>query len=94
MLYIPNHILYFLNGNVSSGFVHKSVIYTHYPLGIYQHSLITQFLYYYVNTCDYSALEETRNASEALVSLANFEEAIQKIKTPTDITPEEKLALA
>jgi len=47
-----------------------------------------------VNTCDYSALEETRNASEALVSLAIFEVAIQKIKTPTDITPEEKLALA
>jgi hypothetical protein len=47
-----------------------------------------------VNICDYSALEETRNASEALVSLANFEEAVQKIKTPTDITPEEKLAMA
>jgi hypothetical protein len=34
-----------------------------------------------------------KNTSEALISPRNFEEAIQIIKTPTDMTPEEKVAL-
>lgn len=75
-----------LNGNVScryniksilSGFIDISVIYPPYPSWIHQQSLITQFVCYYVNTCDYP----------------DPEEAIQKIKTPTDMAPEEKVAL-
>jgi hypothetical protein len=47
-----------------------------------------------MNTCDYPAPEEARkHTSEALISPRNFEEAIQIINTPTDMMPEEKVAL-